>query len=87
MRRSLQVIGFRLIGVVAAISLLGLATAFTGIVFGSQVLYKWGLRIAAPLYIIVLPFCILVVIVMLIASCITVLQELTRRIRKKPQND
>jgi len=82
-RRILALIGFRLIAVVTGVSLLGLALAFAGIVFEHEGLYKWGLKLAAPLYIIVLPLCILLFVLFLVTTCIMLVQEIMRRMRGK----
>jgi uncharacterized membrane protein len=64
------------------IILLGLSLTVAGIIFESPSLYKLGLKLSAPIYIILLPICTLLVVLFLVGSCLAIIDAIKKRIKE-----
>jgi uncharacterized membrane protein len=88
MKQVLERIAWLALQILVVVSFIGLALSATGIVFEYPTLYRMGLMLSAPLYILVLPFCILVLALMFVGLCYGVIESLFsfRRKRKIPKD-
>ena len=68
---------------IIGISLLGLAIAVAGIIFGIPNIYSLGLKIASPIYIIVVPALIIFLVLTPVAGVLALLDFFKKRKLKK----
>ena len=82
MKKILQKLKWIPLQILIIIVLLGLSLTVAGIIFEYPSLYKLGLKLSAPIYIIVLPVCILLVVLFLVGSCLAIIDAIKKRIKE-----
>ncbi len=69
--------------VLGVICAFGLVLAVIGLIFRQDVLYFYGLLLASPLFVLVLPFCFLILLLMWMGSIWVVVTSIYSACRRK----